>query len=148
MIIYTLLYYTCIFIRCQRIEGDYRTKAAVVMHNPFFTSFTVGRGSFAVINKRSRLAAGRGVGASISGGPRESCECPKPVFVRAFAKKRLCTRSISFMHSHGKRITLHAKRRRRRLISLRDGPGSTDFRRWDSAGLRLPNTASLRRGYR
>ena len=63
MIIYTLLYYTCIFIRCQRIEGDYRTKAAVVMHNPFFTSFTVGRGSFAVINKRSRLAAGRGVGA-------------------------------------------------------------------------------------
>lgn len=87
MIIYTLLYYTCIFIRCQRIEGDYRTKAAVVMHNPFFTSFTVGRGSFAVINKRSRLAAGRGVGASISGGPREFCGCPKPVFVRAFAKK-------------------------------------------------------------
>ena len=36
----------------------------------------------------------------------------------------------------------------RTLISPGDGRGGTGFRRWDSAGPRLPNTVSLRRGCR
>lgn len=146
MIIYTLLYYTCIFIRCQRIEGDYRTKAAVDMHNPFFTSFAVSRGSFAVINKRSPQSAGRRPRCRglHKRRPARILWVSQTCICESFRKKRDCAQGAFPLCT----ATANESRCTPNLISLRDGPGSTDFRRWDSAGLRLPNTASLRRGYR